>query len=164
MSKKPKAPEQPKTSRLETTLKGREFIEEYVKLHFEDLLKLRSGTLAVQTICKDLGILDNDILINVANSVWLELAGNELEKAKAKAQTKAAVQQAIKPNLDTKYQDDLLDMVKQLERDSEATAQVFGDALEHLLDQLAAPPAPKPLSWLQRAVLTFGMLFSRMGV
>ena len=69
-------------STFNTIQKARKLIQEYIEENIEDLGKLKSGTLAVECVINDLGIVDNPTLIEVARLAYNEAIVKQKDKPK----------------------------------------------------------------------------------
>jgi hypothetical protein len=126
--------------------------------NLDDLLKLKNGAVIVETVCHDLGIIDNTTMIEMANAVWSEVASAEIARIKAKealrkgfddVPAKASGKDPApkqEPSPDAAVALRLAELFAQQRRDHEEALAVFGDAIEYLTVELNKP---KPSIWQQ---------------
>ena len=119
-------------TRTQTLLKAREMIFEYIDNHFNELLRIGNGAIAVQTVCMDLGIFENNTLVELANSVW----GQRCTMENVKRQTKT------KEETRTEYTKDAADL-ERMEKENKHRKlyeaefmNVLEDALQYMADQI----------------------------
>ena len=127
----------PPESRVDTLLRSQQLIREYIEAHLDDLVKLRNGSVVVQAVCQELGILDSPILIEVANTVWLDCIGADLRKKEAKERLRDDLRQKPQQQLPdrapegpTVQQRD--ELIRLRTQESLEVENVFSEALERL--------------------------------
>lgn len=162
--KDPAVPQVADETRLQRTIRARQLISEYVESNFNELVQLRSATLAVHTISEALGIVDNNLMVEMAHSAWVEAVSCRQTKV---ATLKDTVRSGGgKPAQDRgKPAQDVDKLISHLEqeailtiKDTEATIKVFSEALEKaLLD-----PAPTPPSLVERVYIRCKRIWAAM--
>jgi hypothetical protein len=146
------------SGRIDRLLAAKAHIKEYFMLNLDDLMKIKNGSVIVQTACEELGIFDTPALIEMANTVWVEIANSEIARIRAKESLKQGAEKApVKisekdpdPPPDTSLEaavgSRLAEVFAQQQRDHEEALAVFGDAIEYLTAKLNEP---KPSLWTQ---------------
>jgi len=138
--------QKPPESRVDHLLKAQKLIKEYIQAHLDELVKLQNGSVIVQAVCQELGILDSPILIEVAHTAWLDCVGADIRKKEAKERLRDDLRQKTQPPqpdraLEGPTVQQRNELIKLRTQEALEVESVFSEALERLVAKLEEPKA-----------------------
>ena len=140
----PKAPPRAPINRIDLLTKSRALIGEYIQLNFEDLMALRNGPIIIQTIAKNLGLIDDPVMVELVTSVWQEQVLREKVRREARESLKRDIQKPVRAEpVKTKQEGPTVDELKgELERiqlEQVELIKSFHQVIADLTEELTRP-------------------------
>ena len=145
MTKKtpPKAPPKPPINRIDLLTKSRALIGEYIQLNFEDLMALRNGPIIIQTVAKNLNLMEDPVMVELVTSVWQEQVLREKVRREARESLKKDIQKPVRSEPITKQVGPTVEeLQKEIERGQLEQVELiksFQQAIMDLTEELTKP-------------------------